>query len=117
MSALASICFSTGSASRSRPHKLPPQFHAATISVWLLLLSLADRRRFSSCFYSPPKLGGVAAPSKSREATLEWRRRGGSKWKPPRLALEILGLGTPPNLGVPLPGRAGPVTARNLSSG
>src|SRR5438128_4763328 len=50
MSALASICFSTGSASRSRPHKLPPQFHAATISVWLLLLSLADRRRFSSCF-------------------------------------------------------------------
>src|SRR5467141_417901 len=65
MSALASICFSTGSASRSRPHKLPPQFHAATISVWLLLLSLADRRRFSSCFYSPPESGGVAAPSKN----------------------------------------------------
>src|SRR5206468_67936 len=49
---------------------------------------------------------GVAAQSiKCREATLDQRRRGGfpgrndSNKEPPCLALEMLGLGTPPNLG------------------
>src|SRR5439155_23227935 len=39
------------------------------------------------------------------------RSRGGYEWQPPRLA----SLGTPPNLGVVLPARRGPITVRNFS--
>src|SRR2546430_5648752 len=78
---------------------------------------------------SPPKLGGVAAPSRNAAKPPKYgadgvvpqqspANRSFGTTPPARPFLEFDGLaGTPPNLGVPLPGRAGPITARNFSIG
>src|SRR5207249_10135261 len=50
MRGLASVYFSSESASPFHPHTLPPRFRGVTISGWLPLLSWGDRLRFSSCF-------------------------------------------------------------------
>ena len=78
---------------------------------------------------SPPKLGGVPArPSSSTKGRaggvvpkqVVARFYLGTTPSAPALVASrhfINGAATPPNLGVPLPGRAGPITARNFSIG
>src|SRR5439155_2790401 len=101
--------------------------------------SFVQRNVAGSGAQSPPKLGGVASRTAKREPAKRKRdsaqpqeigrsltrsaspigrslkgserRRGGYEWEPPRLA----SLGTPPNLGVVLPARRGPITVRNFS--